>query len=265
MDYSQFKVRCSSIGKIFTEGRGKDELFGVTAKDELRAMWLLHKYGVDKPSFRGKMVRKGIEQENEGITLYNLVHNTRGRITKMHKNTERRTNDYLTGEMDLGLNKHDTGYKTTIDTKLAWDKHSYFKIIDSIVKKDYVLQGQGYMSLWNADNHIVAHCLINTDDALIKWELYNESKNWPHGEVPRWVSIMKVSAMIHDRKNFERYLQEENLMPDDDNSRAVFESFTEMTNEERVFEFPVERSDETISQIFERVKQCRGYMASNFK
>lgn len=158
---NNFRIRCSSLGKIMAEPTAAaikaGEMLSVGAKTYIRKLAREDIFGV-QDFVSTKPMEKGTRCEGEGILLYNAVFNT------AHcKNTERRTDEYLTGECDLAGDP-------IIDVKLPWSISS-FPICELDARdSDYEWQGRGYMRLWNASAFRVAYCLVDTPDDLIGYE-----------------------------------------------------------------------------------------------
>ena len=104
------RFRCSSIGKLMTEPKSKSEVLSVGAKTYIRELAAQEIFGVDFV-VSSKAMEKGIEAEGDSIDLLNSV-----RGLSLVKNTERRSDGYLTGECDL----HDAAGREGYDLKTAW-------------------------------------------------------------------------------------------------------------------------------------------------
>lgn len=183
-----FKIRASSIGLIMSDAQSIDPelLDEETAKisrktkktDEEKAMLEPFKvaslsagaktyceqiagefvYGYEK-IVTGKYMDKGIQVEDRSIELYNSVF-----FTDYRKNTERRTNEWITGECDI---VDDT---QVIDIKSAWSLDTFPKTSQQAHDAIYEWQGRAYMSLWDRDKFKLAWCLLDTPDELIGYE-----------------------------------------------------------------------------------------------
>lgn len=103
-----------------------------------------------------KYTEKGTIVENDSIALYNQRFGT-----FYAKNTERRTNDYITGECDIW-----TGEKI-IDIKSSWSLATFPALSSQAHKTEYEWQMRGYMWLWDVDEAEVAYCLVDTPEELI--------------------------------------------------------------------------------------------------
>lgn len=107
----------------------------------------------------GKYMEKGLAVEDQSIELYNSVF-----FTNHKKNTERRTNDWITGECDI------FDGRTVKDIKSAWSLATFPKTPASAHDPIYEWQGRAYMWLWGAEEFELAFCLVNTPDELIGYE-----------------------------------------------------------------------------------------------
>jgi hypothetical protein len=108
-------------------------------------------------------MEKGILVEQASIDLRNDVF-----FTDYQKNTERRENDWLTGECDIF-----TG-SGIIDIKSSWSLATFpatrAKALKDAEKAGYDWQLRGYMMLWNVDLAEVNYCIVNTPDELVGYE-----------------------------------------------------------------------------------------------
>lgn len=186
---NNFHFRCSSLGLIMTDAQSVDDEF-VTEEiaaiqrktkrsDEEKALLQVAKdkslsagaktfieaiakefvYGFHEV-VSSKYMEKGLIVENESIALYNRVY-----LTDFKKNTERRTDDYITGECDL----IDPGVKG-IDIKSSWSNATFPATAAAGADKLYEWQCRGYMRLWDVPIWEVAYCLVNTPDELVRHE-----------------------------------------------------------------------------------------------
>lgn len=152
------RIRASSLGKIMTDPKSKDEKLSAGAKTFLEEVAKEYVYGYHKV-VTGKEMEKGTLVEDDSIELYNSVF-----FTNYTKNTERKENDWLTGECDIF-----TGSKI-IDIKSSWSLATFPATSTAGIDKDYEWQGRAYMMLWDVDEFENAYCLVNTPDDLIGWE-----------------------------------------------------------------------------------------------
>ena len=155
-------IRCSTLSEIMTDPKSGDGL-SAGAKTFLRFMAKEYKYGFNQ-IITSKFMDKGTQCEADAIELYNSVF-----FTNYTKNTERLTNDWITGECDIIVPT-----KKVIDIKCAWSLATFPATSDEVAeiskKSGYDWQGRGYMMLHDVDEFEVAYCLVSTPEELIKYE-----------------------------------------------------------------------------------------------
>lgn len=182
-------IRCSSLGLIMTDAKTIDEQFltpeiatisrktkktddekaliqglleqslsagAKTYMEDTAKEWL---YGYNEV-VTGKYMDKGLIVEDQSIALYNSVF-----FTNYAKNTERRTDEFITGECDIVV----PGVKG-IDIKSSWSLATFPATAAAGAEKLYEWQCRGYMRLWDVPVWEVAYCMVNTPDELIKYE-----------------------------------------------------------------------------------------------
>ena len=155
------KFRCSSLGKLMTEPRSKSEgVLSVGAKTYIRELAAQEIFGVEF-EISSKAIEKGIEVEGDSIDLLNSV-----RGLSLFKNTERKSNYFITGECDL----FDSEAKRGHDIKSSWSIATFPITVADCEDRLYEWQMRGYMALWNADEWEVNYCLVDTPDRLIGFE-----------------------------------------------------------------------------------------------
>lgn len=155
------KFRCSSLGKLMTEPRSKSEgVLSVGAKTYIRELAAQEIFGVEF-EVSSKAIEKGIEVEGDAIDLLNSV-----RGLSLFKNTERKSNEFITGECDL----FDAEAKRGHDIKSSWSIATFPITVADCEDRLYEWQMRGYMALWDADEWEVNYCLVDTPDRLIGFE-----------------------------------------------------------------------------------------------
>lgn len=152
------KIRASALGELMTDPREKTEILSKGAKTALDKMAKEFVYGFNEV-ISGKYMEKGVIVEDQSIELYNSVF-----FTNYKKNTERKSNDWITGECDIF-----TGSKI-IDIKSAWSLATFPATAEDGLNSAYEWQLRAYMMLWNVDEAEIAYCMVNTPDELIKFE-----------------------------------------------------------------------------------------------
>lgn len=154
-------IRCSSIGKLMTEPKTKAEgPLSVGAKTYIRSLVSQAIFGVDF-EVSSKEMEKGLLMEGEAIALLNRV-----RGLSLTKNTERKENEWITGEADL----FDDSARRGHDLKCPWSVATFPIATVDCEDKLYEWQMRGYMWLWDADQWEVNYVLLSTPDHLIRYE-----------------------------------------------------------------------------------------------
>lgn len=188
---SDFRIRCSSLGKIMTEPRTKAEgTLSVGARTYIRSLVAEDIYGVTF-EFSSKETEKGIEVEDESIAMLNRV-----RGLSLTKNTERKTNEWITGEADLFDAERRRGH----DIKSSWSLKTFPISVADCEDKLYELQMRGYMMLWDADEWSVDYCMVETPERLIGYDplqLHLVSHIPEHMRITSWT--VRRDAAIEER------------------------------------------------------------------
>lgn len=119
-------------------------------RNEVRRMFFGY-----KETFSSKPTEKGLRCEDQSIELFNNVF-----FTDFIKNTERKFNEWLTGECDF----------VGTDIKSSWSLATFPAFIQDAHDSGYEWQARGYMMLWNTDCWDIAYCMVDTPDELIGFE-----------------------------------------------------------------------------------------------
>lgn len=152
------KFRASSLAEIMTDPKSAKDVLSVGAKTAIEKIAKQLVYGYDE-EVSSKAMEKGILVEDASIELYNEVF-----FSAHKKNTERRSNEWITGECDIF-----TGSKI-IDIKSSWSLATFPVTASRGEDKTYEWQLRAYMWLWDVDSAEIAYCLVNTPEELIGFE-----------------------------------------------------------------------------------------------
>jgi hypothetical protein len=156
------RIRASALHEIMTDPKSGDGL-SVGAKTALSAMAKEFVYGYCEV-ITSKYMDKGTQCEDAAIDLYNSVF-----FTDHHKNTERKNNDWITGECDILVPA-----RKVIDIKNAWSLTTFPATVDDVAaiakKSGYDWQGRAYMMLEDVDLFELAYCMVSTPEDLIRYE-----------------------------------------------------------------------------------------------
>lgn len=230
MDFSTYRFHPSSLGKIMTESRTKEQL-GETCKAHLLECWVKERYGRER-DIENKYMKKGLMVEEDSITLYS-------RVTKRFftKNQEQISNDFLTGTPDLFLGPHIMAAREIIDLKSSWDIFTFFAPLTKAINKDYYWQLQGYMDLTGAPVARLCYCLIDTPSVLIEDE--KRKLMWK----------MNAGTELN-----QEYIDACALI-----DKAM--TFGDIPIEERFIEFEIEREQADIDKAHKRIAECRAWLS----
>ena len=214
------KVRASQIGKIMTNPRKSGEVLSQTAKTYVQDLVLEEKYGIRK-EFSSRYTDKGNEVEDLSIGLVNDVLNYKF----IYKNDEHFTNDWITGTPDVNTDE------VLIDVKSSWDASTFPFFETELPNKDYYYQLQGYMWLTGKMESVLAYCLIDTPLEMIEDEI--RRAHWK-------------LHLIEESKELREEIESKH-------------KFGHIPNNRRVKYWFVQRDEQVIEAIKERVELCREY------
>jgi hypothetical protein len=213
-------VRCSSLGKIMTDPRSKSELISATAKSYIEELFKENYFGYRK-EFSSRYTDKGLEMEDDAIQFASEQFDWDFVV----KNTERFTNDYITGEPDINTDS------LLADIKCSWDL-STFPMFDTELKnKDYYWQLQGYMWLTGHKKSELVYCLMNTPLQIVEDEV--RRAHWKAGLIDEDIDLRNEVQMKHNFDHIEPRL--------------------------RVKRYMIERDEKAIEKIIEKVEIAREY------
>jgi hypothetical protein len=203
-----------------TSPRTKGELLSQTAKTYIEEQVLSAKYGVIK-TFSSRYTDKGNLVEDEAIEMASNALE----LGFLYKNHEHFENEFLTGTPDVN-----TG-EILLDVKSSWDATTFPFFATEIPTKDYYYQLQGYLELTGKTEALLVYCLVNTPADMIEDEIRRA----------HWAA---------------RLIDESQELRDEVLKRH---SFDHIPDNRRVKVFKVEKDEQVIAEIKERVELCREY------
>jgi hypothetical protein len=153
-----YLIHPSSLGKIMTDPKGKDEILSVGAKTYLKSLAREEAYGFNK-ELDMKFIKKGIDCENDSIDLLNTVY-----FKSYKKHDGRIKSDIMTGECDILT---DTYIR---DVKTSWSLETFPCLIEDAHDKDYEWQGRAYMMLYDRPTFYLDFCMVTTPEELRRYE-----------------------------------------------------------------------------------------------
>jgi hypothetical protein len=213
-------VRCSSLGKLLTEPRSKSEVLSQTAKSYIEDLFNELEFGYRK-EFSSRYTDKGLEMEDEAIQFASEQFDWEFVV----KNTERFTNDYITGEPDINTDS------LLADIKCSWSLDTYPMFEAEMKNKDYYWQLQGYMWLTGKTEAELVYCLMNTPLQIVEDEV--RRAHWKAGLIDEDIDLRHEVQTKHNYDNIPSKL--------------------------RVKRYIVERDEKAIEKIIEKVEIAREY------
>lgn len=270
MNFDNVLIRCSCLGKIMAPGKGSvitekqleelDRLSGLpsrtekqeetyqrllakknappelsdTAKSYLREVYIYEKYGKDTVggSERSKYTIKGNSVEGNSIKLLNRLDSS-----LYTKNEEYLQNEFIKGTPDIIVKENGIATKI-IDIKSSWDLASLLShVAETSLDTNYYYQVMGYMALTGAIEAEVCYCLVSMPDEIIN----SEKKR----------IFYLLNPATEENAEYKKAIQklEDNM------------TFDEIPESERVVRFKVQRDEEVIKSIYEKVRTCRTWLA----
>jgi hypothetical protein len=219
--------------KLDELNRNVDELYRIkdvfslsdTCKSHLMDIFVSYKYGRTK-DIKLKYWEKGLMNEEQSIDIYSFATNT-----YLEKNKVRKSNTYLTGEIDVPVKVED--FVVIYDMKTSWDLYTFWRSLAKGVTYMEFWQLQGYCWLWDLPKAKICKVLTDTPDVLIE----NEKR-------------ALLRDFIGSTEDYEEACKEIERL----------HKYSDIPNEERIIELEVERDDEFIERIPQRVEQCRDYL-----
>lgn len=235
IDFSKTLIRCSSLGLLMTEPQSKADkeagLLSKSAQKHLIDVYIAEKYG-RKRDIQTKQMKKGTFAEEDSIDLLS-------RYLKKHllKNEERIKNDFVTGLPDIYEGESIYNADEITDIKSSYDLWTFLGNLPDKLDSIYYWQLQGYMWLTGAKKAKIAYCLVNAPEFIIQQEKYS--------------LLRKLDVATDENPLFvkEAAKLEFNL------------KFDDISFEERVLLFPIERNEDDILRIEQKVLKAREFLS----
>lgn len=214
------KIRSSAIGKLMSTPRTKGEILSETAKTYIQDLFKEKELGIAR-EFWSRYTDKGLQMEDEAIDFAGQVLGWEFVV----KNEESFENDWITGTPDVLT-------KTLLaDIKCSWDGNT-FPLFDTELKnKDYFWQMQGYMWLTGLEQAELVYCLMDTPHQIVEDEV--RRAHWKAGLIDEDIDLREAVQSQH--------------------------TFSHLPNNLRIKRFIVERNEDAIDNIKEKVELAREY------
>lgn len=268
MNWNEILFRCSCLGKIMTEGKGsvltdkqaekllelqkkqsltakqQEELETLLAKRDapptlsdtctsyLKEVYVYHKYGKEPVggAERSKYTLKGKMVEEESIMMLSRIDSA-----QYTKNETRFTNQYLTGEPDIIVEK-DGVPSHIIDIKSSYDFATLLSNVGSSLNPLYRYQVQGYMALTGAQTAEIAYVLVNMPPEIL------------NSEKKRLFYALNVAT-----ESAPEYIREVSRLENN-------MTFDEVPIQQRVLRFSLTRDNDLIERMYKRIDACRKWL-----
>lgn len=184
--------------------------------------WIKEQLGYPVHEFSSKYTDKGMLCEDDAIEFAAKYYGW----GDVKKNTERRTNEYITGEADVLLDDRIS------DIKNSWSGKT-FPLMDTDIPIDgYGYQGLGYMELWVKPLFQLTYVLMDAPETIIDKEANRIRHELGMDEVD-----MDLFEEVRAKHTYSH------LHPD-----------------LRIKSFFIERNTDIIESVYERVELCRKWI-----
>lgn len=233
MSVHEYMPRASSMGALMTNSRSKSDPLGQTAKTAIEQALVYNVFGI-RDELGSKQIEKGIVVEDESIKLASRVYDWLD--VDIDKPKIRLSNDYIGGEPDV-LSKTVLG-----DVKSSWSGNTFYPVYfqSELKNKSYYYQMMSYLWLSGMDQCELVYCLTNTPEYMIEDMIKRES----------WQKMAFPSNRDKDMETIEAEVEERVR------GQHVFDH---IEDKNRVKRFLMQRDDQVIEQMIERIEICRKY------
>ena len=208
-----------------SNARSKTEVLGLTAKKVVRKQWLKDVYGYQEVLTTAPIL-KGLRMEGESCDLIKQV--LGGEFRKKYDDTTALTNDFISGHPDIVLQKE----SVVEDIKNPYTLATY---LEADVSKAYEYQGLGYLDLTGKDTFR----LIYTLNPCSEEDIHNQ--------------LIRHGYALGNDTSEDFQMIETQLRHNNDLITNILKP------EERVKVFTIERDDDKIQAIHDRVEEAREY------
>ncbi len=205
-----------------TNARSKSETLSKTCISYLDE-WVKEQVYNRKKEVTTKYMEKGLKVEDDSLDFLGKELG----LGMLLKNDKQYSNDFMQGTPDVCLNS------LIIDVKNSWNPFTFPLFESDVPNKDYYWQGQVYMNLTGADKFKLVYCLMDAPGDLIE----KEANSFCYKE-----GLIMTESILSEYTKKMTY-------PDVDNKLKI-----------KVFN--IDKNQEDIDKIEERVKECQTYIDS---
>jgi len=213
------KIRCSALGKVMTNARKKGEL-SKTAQSYVKTYLKEQQYG-KRIFFSSKQTVKGNMMEEQAIQLLSATYD----LPFIEKNETHFANEYVTGTPDV------ITPNAIRDIKCSWSLDTFPIYETELPNSDYYWQMQGYMWLTDKPVAFIDYCLMDTPTHLLQSEYRIEARK------------QGVDELTDEQR--------------DTITHAL--TYSDVDAKMRIKTFEVQRDEQAIERIIERVKECNNF------
>lgn len=228
INFSETLIRASSVGYLMVDPQSKADkesgMLSKTAQRHLLDVYIAEKYG-RKRDIQTKQMKKGVEVEDDSIALLNEYWNK-----NYKKNQERFSNSFITGHPDI------LEEGKVVDIKSSYDLWTFLGNLPDKLDNLYYWQLMSYMWLTGANKGHIAYCLSNTPFGIVEQE-------------KRYL----LNRMDVISEESPEYIKEANKL-------EFSMKFDDIDVSERVLIYTVERNEDDILKIENRVERAREYL-----
>jgi hypothetical protein len=216
-----------------TSGRKKEELFGQTAMSIIEEAVLFHKYGIEPPELINPKIEKGIINEKKNIEIASRVLGWLDVDPNAPK--IRLMNEFIIGEPDVNSS-------ILADIKTSWSANT-FPWFENPNNKDYYFQLQCYMWLTGKKEAKLVYVLSNHPDHIISAEI--KRLTYYYADRPFLFNANSIDELwtLAEQKAEAIVMKEANV--------------DHIPEERRVKEFIIQRDEEAIKSIQDRIIEAR--------
>ena len=252
------KFRASSVANLMTDPKLKADkeagLLSEGAKIHAIDVWTSAKYDRREEVY-SKYFEKGNQVEETSITLLSLA-----KRKFFRKNEVRLENEWIMGTPDLFIGDEIVRATEIIDIKSSWDIFTFNRNKAKGVNSTYYWQMQAYMWLTGASKATLSFCLVNATPDLItdeKYKLARAHRVSIEDQDPQFIKSVQLVErnLIYD---LEAFISANPFYPlHTDTAKWEFD----IPVTERLFEFEIERNDDDISKISQKVEAAWKFLS----
>lgn len=228
-------------------------LLSESAKTHAMDVWVSEHYQRREEVY-SKFLEKGNAVEEDSITFLSLL-----KRSFYRKNEVQIQNEWISGTPDLFIGDEIVRATQIIDIKSSWDVFTFTRARNKALNPAYYWQMQGYMMLTGARVAIISYCLVNATPDLItdeKFKLARAHRVTIDDQSPEFIKSCQMIErnMIYDMPLFLK------TNPDYPLHSNLGEWYYDIPATERLFEISVDRNDDDIARISQKVEAAWDYL-----